>query len=361
MVAFAFEGFLKMKKTTMICFALTMIIVGCKKVTVDFTYSPTEPRAGETIKFSNNSSAGESWAWSFGDNSTSMSKHPSKVFKKPGRYLVTLMVDSSKHQMHSKWIEVYDTVPTFVASQDTIYDYHDVELRAHIYNPFSHTLRYEWHLPDNCILQEGDVNDAKVVVYFTNNGYAKVGLTIYDEDVCYDIPEKNFDIIATKAPAIVMRKDDGVAMRQRMIDERLSLLVKATEEDMAILSQTNDTLVHFNGQSFYASQMSTFLEDFADMQILRIQIDEMAQKWYITTDVGLYVANFDGTSKMLIDAAATGAVYVDIDRNRMYWASHDGVYAMPLVKSKNNHFTTVPLQYNNLSNVDKITVNNIPL
>ena len=117
------------------CLVLTLI-VGCKKIDVDFSYSPTDPKAGETIKFTNNSSAGESWAWTFGDNSTSMSKNPSKVYKKPGEYMVTLMVDSTKHFTHSKLITVYDTIPTFVASSDSILYFHDVTLKANIYNPF---------------------------------------------------------------------------------------------------------------------------------------------------------------------------------------------------------------------------------
>ena len=104
----------------MLFIALTMIIVGCKRITVDFTYSPTGPRAGETVSFTNTSSAGEDWAWTFGDNSTSLAKSPKKIYKKPGEYQVTLMVDSSKYQTCTKLITVYDTIPTFVCSTDSI-------------------------------------------------------------------------------------------------------------------------------------------------------------------------------------------------------------------------------------------------
>ena len=86
----------------------------------------------------------------------------------------------------------------------------------------------------------------------------------------------------------------------------------------------------------------------------------MAQKWYVTTPEGLYVANFDGSNMVSIDPTATGAIYVDINRNRLYWASNTGTYAMPLIKSKNNQYTTTPTQYNNLNNIDLITVNNTP-
>ena len=63
--------------------AFAMILAGCKKVDVDFSYSPTEPRAGQLVKFSNLSSAGENWSWNFGDNTSSVLKNPSHTFKKP--------------------------------------------------------------------------------------------------------------------------------------------------------------------------------------------------------------------------------------------------------------------------------------
>ena len=78
----------------------------------------------------------------------------------------------------------------------------------------------------------------------------------------------------------------------------------------------------------------------------------------MATADGLFVANMDGSDIVSVDATATGAVHVDASRNRVYWANTTGVYAMPLVKSKNNQFTTTPIQYNNLNTIDLITVNN---
>ena len=67
-----------MKKIFIIACALATI-VGCKKVNVDFTFSPSNPKSGETITFTNLSSAGESWSWTFGDNATSLAKNPKKI------------------------------------------------------------------------------------------------------------------------------------------------------------------------------------------------------------------------------------------------------------------------------------------
>ena len=339
------------------CIITMAIIVGCKRVTVDFTYSPTEPKAGETVKFSNNSSAGESWAWTFGDNTTSMSKHPNKVYKKPGEYLVTLMVDSAKYQTHSKIIKVYDTIPTFVASSDTILQYYNVTLNANIYNPFKYELQYQWTLPTNCQLVSGELIDASISVYFTTTGNHTVQLLIDQNGNQHNI-NKSLTVYPVKAPSIVMRKADKTVARQRIVNDRLEDISSPTAEDIHALELFSDTMVTFNGVTFFASQMSDMVDGFKELTINHMQIDAMAQKWYITTPHGLFVANIGGNEIVTIDSLATGALYVDTQRNRLYWATAEGLWAMPLIKSKNNQFTTTPEQYNNLNNIDLITVNN---
>lgn len=344
-----------MKKIIIIGFALAMI-VGCKKVDVNFNYSPAEPKAGESITFTNRSSAGESWTWTFGDNATSLLKNPKKIYKKPGEYVVTLMVDSAKYLTHSKVIVVYDTVPTFVSSSDSILHYQDVTFTANVYNPFNYELTYDWVLPEDCKIVAGSRTSKTVTAYFTTVGKKSVELNLTQKDTQYNIP-KEFDVHLSKAPAIVMRKTDKTVVRQRMINDRLEQVNMATAEDVHLIEQTNDTIVTFNGKTFYASQMVNTVAGFTGLTINHIQIDAMAQKWYITTPEGLFVANMDGSYMEGIDPSATGAIFVDTYRNRIYWANNNGVYAMALVKSKNNRFTTTPTQYNDLTNVDLIAVN----
>lgn len=344
-----------MKKIIIIGFALAMI-VGCKKVDVNFDYSPAEPKAGESITFTNRSSAGESWTWTFGDNATSLLKNPKKIYKKPGEYVVTLMVDSAKYLTHSKVIVVYDTVPTFVSSSDSILHYQDVTFTANVYNPFNYELTYDWVLPEDCKIVAGSRTSKTVTAYFTTVGKKSVELNLTQKDTQYNIP-KEFDVHLSKAPAIVMRKTDKTVVRQRMINDRLEQVNMATAEDVHLIEQTNDTVVTFNEKTFYASQMANTVAGFTGLTINHIQIDAMAQKWYITTPEGLFVANMDGSYMEGIDPSATGAIFVDTYRNRIYWANNNGVYAMALVKSKNNRFTTTPTQYNDLTNVDLIAVN----
>ena len=89
-----------------------------------------------------------------------------------------------------------------------------------------------------------------------------------------------------------------------------------------------------------------------------MQIDVMTQKWYVITSEGLFVANFNGKNMQLIDAEATGGIYVDAYRNLLYWATASGLKSMPLVKSKNNIFSTQAQLYNTISDIDRIVVNN---
>ena len=333
-----------------------MIIVGCNRVTVDFNYSPTAPKAGESIAFTNTSSAGESWLWTYGDNSISLLKNPKKIYKKPGTYMVTLMVDSAKYQTCTKSITVYDSIPTFVSSSDSILHYQDVTFTANIYNPFNYELTYDWDLPATCQIQSGDESNHAVIVYFTETGNHDVQLTITQNGVEHVI-KKTFKVYLTKAPAIVMRNEDQTVVRQRIISDRIEVISQATSEDVYIIEQAQDTMVVFNGTTFYANQLAKLYEGFAGMDIQHLQIDIMAQKWYVTTPDGLFVANMNGSNMVHIDPLATGAIHVDMERNRIYWASSNGLLAMPLIKSKNNQYTTTPAQYNSLNTIDLITVN----
>ena len=341
-----------------ILFAISLLmLVGCKKVTVEFTYSPAEPKAGESVSFTNTRSAGETWTWTFGDNTTSQGKSPNKVYKKPGEYIVTLMVDSAKNQTHSKVIKVYDTIPTFVPSSDSILIYHDVALTANIYNPFNYQLTYEWTLPENCILQSGTKNSSQIVVYFTSTGESSLQLSINQHNKTFDI-QKTIKVHNTQAPSIVMRKTDNTVVRQRMINERLEQVTSASGEDAHLIELTNDTVVEFNGVTFYASQMQQVI----GRNVKHMQLDHIKQIWYITTEEGLFAASFDGTYQKLIDPQATGSLYVDKDRQRIYWATAAGLFATPLVWSvtSNGTLSTTIEQYNTISNIDLITVNNKP-
>jgi PKD repeat protein len=344
-----------MSKNIVILSMLVALLVGCKRIDVDFSYTPTTPRAGESIAFTNLSSAGEDWLWKFGDNSTSLAKNPYKIYKKPGTYIVTLMVDSARNQTCSKEITIYDTIPTFVCSTDTILHYQDVTFTANVYNPFNHTLTYEWIVSENCHI-EGSNTNASLKAYFTSaQKNDSVTLLLTQNGKEYRIT-KHFTIHLTQAPAIVMQLADGSIVRQRMIKDRIEDYKPAVPEDQELINNTTDTSLVFNGQTFNASQLATW-PNFANLNVQHIQIDAMAQKWYVTTPNGLYITDFDGSKQVLLDSTAIGAVYVDMERNRVYWASKNGLKGMSLIKDKYNNPKTQSI-FNDLYNIQLITIDN---
>lgn len=335
---------------------LAALFAGCKPVEVDFSYSPKEPRAGEIVSFSNLSTGGESWLWNFGDNSTNLAKNPKHIYNKPGTYVVTLMVDSAKYKTCAKEITVYDTVPTYVCSTDSILHYQDVTFTANVFNPYNQTLTYEWSVSDNCEVLSSTTTGKELKVYFKSPAAEEtVHLHLTFNGVEHNIT-KTFAVHLTQAPAIVIKQNDGTIVRQRIFKDRIEDIKPGLAEDNALLAATSDTQVNFNGKLFTASQLDEDIAGFAGMTILHMQLDAMAQKWYIHTTEGLWVANFDGSNLVLIDSAATGALYADTKRNRLYWATNTGLSSMPLVKSKNNQFTSKTTQYNTINDIVLIAV-----
>lgn len=66
-------------------------LMSCGKAPIsNFSYSPSNPNAGQTIQFKNLSSDAKSFSWNFGDMSIGSDENPSHVYDQPGEYLVEL-------------------------------------------------------------------------------------------------------------------------------------------------------------------------------------------------------------------------------------------------------------------------------
>lgn len=76
----------------------TIITVSTPSTVVSITASPTGGLAPLPVQFTGSCSAGpvNSWAWSFGDGSTSTSQTPAHTYANPGTYTVTLVASLSK-------------------------------------------------------------------------------------------------------------------------------------------------------------------------------------------------------------------------------------------------------------------------
>jgi plastocyanin len=66
----------------------------------DFEFSPAQPVAGQTVKFTDKSKDPDgqvkSWQWDFGDGTTSTEQNPSHVYRTAGTFTVKLIVTDDK-------------------------------------------------------------------------------------------------------------------------------------------------------------------------------------------------------------------------------------------------------------------------
>lgn len=359
--------------------------MACKKHTVEFTYSPAQPRAGQSISFYNQSDTGDEWEWSFGDISTSSSKNPTKVYKRPGTYTVTLKVDGKKNLTCTHEITIYDTVPTITYAQDTfscpatLNIYETVTLSASVYNPYGHSLSYEWQIDEttcpHIVLTKNKLGQdsltgrnlrvllteaqsypvrCNIVERFTTNGRDSVRV--------YNL-ERNLLAVDKKAEA-VLYTSAGTDYRQRYFyaDSRYWFEAASSElkpGDKELLSAYCDTVCTYNGVEYRLSTLGEQLTFMAAAAPLGFYIAD-SRIYYRTAD-GLYVTLLSGANTEVIDARPIGAIFSNRVDNRFYWATADSLFYMPHIKSSNNKFDPkyiVPV--GNPSDVSRIAVCHTP-
>ena len=337
-----------------IYFLLTLCcaLLACKKNNVDFTYSPESPRAGETVLFSNQSDTGEEWEWSFGDGSKSTIKSPSHVYKAPGDYVVTLKVDNKSSWTRTAKITVYDTVPTFVASDSLFYIFRDYTFTANLYNPYNYTVAYQWIFPQGSeyFVPTVGLNGSSITGYFTKPMQeASVSLLLVLNGDSLLI-EKIFHVRDTVTHSLLIRTNT-VDYRQRLFGDRAEQY-KADASAKTWLDLEQDTLQVYNGAEFRLSVLKTVFPQLQGFHIAN-------RKIYYRAD-GLWVAHIDGSDAVQIDPLDCSAMTLDTQDSRIYWANAQGIWYMPFVGSDNNRFVTDFVQLNDLTGVTKLAVDYEP-
>lgn len=336
-------------KKTYILLMLCCAIVACKRNNVDFTYSPEAPRAGQSVSFINLSSTGEDWAWSFGDGTSSMLKSPTHTYKKPGTYQVILKVDKRNAWTKTKQITVYDTIPTFVASDSTFYIYEDYTFTANVYNPYNHEVQYEWSFPNPmlyAVVPDDTYDESTLHLYFIRPmEAAPIALrVIMNGDTTYI--EQSFEVKNKKAHSILFRTIEE-DYRQRIFGSRAEILY-ADPSAGALLDAEQDTAQLYNGYEFRLSELQTIFPEMEGFHIAN-------RKIYFRAG-GLWVGNIDGANIVPIDTADCYYMTLDTQDSRIYWANENGVWYMPFIGSDNNKFVSTPELLNELDDVTKIAV-----
>lgn len=294
-----------MKKQLIIIVGIIgLLFASCGDKEVDFTYMPKEPRAGQTIVFTNTTSEGEEWSWNFGDGTTSSSKNPSKIFKKPGQYVVVLKVDDKNSRTCTQTINVHDTVPAIGVSDSIVGYYKRITLSADIYNPYGQTLSYRWELPSDVRLLSGDLESRNIDVCFTRaNADIKVSCRLTQGTTEWAL-DTTLHIEDTPAPALLYATDKQL-FRQRIYEfgleqpTALSVAAKHTTAPSA-LAVNGDKLYIFNADRTTAGTLSAY--DLAS----------------------------GSTTTLLTNASAgekQGFEHGFASGNKLYWTTADGIYS----------------------------------
>ena len=335
-------------------------LIACKKIDVNFIYAPDAPRAGEKVQFTNQSSSGENWEWTFGDGSTSTLKSPSHTYKRPGTYRVILKVDKKNSLTATKELTVYDTVPTFTCTDTTFYIFKDYTFTACVYNPYNYDVKYEWYKPENpeglqspyMAVTDTTWKASTLHLYFTRpmTKAPLLGLrVILDDDTTYI--EKEFEVLNRTTNSIALLTSDEGYYRQRIFGDR----AERAKEDMSAAVQLEieqDTAQTYNGYLFTLSELSAVFPGLQGFHIAN-------RKIYYRMD-GLWVANIDGAYPVEIDERSCLAMTLDTKDNRIYWANDEGVWYMPFVGSDNNKFVSTPVLLNTMTNVIKLAADGEP-
>ena len=325
------------------------VLTACDKTTADFTYSPTEPRAGEAVRFSNSSTDGEEWYWTFGDGSVSESKSPSHTYRRPGTYTVVLQVDKKKSLTKTRSITVYDTVPTFSCSDTMPVVFRDVTFRALVYNPYNYPITYQWEVASNTLYtQLSETNTAAVYKLYFEQAASNVGVRLtlaLNGDTT--VVEKTFAVQDAAATTVYLRTAEQ-DYHQRIFPQNRFEMPIEDKGASAILDAVQDTVQEYNGTTFTLNLLRIVIPDIEGFRIAN-------RKLYYRAN-GLYVSHMDGSDLVEIDPQPTSVLAIDVVNNRLYWAVADSVRSMPLIGSDNNQFTTTPLTLNRLRGVEKIAI-----
>ena len=197
-----------------------VFITACKTpIDPDFTFSPEMPKAGESVTFTNLTEEGEHWNWTYGDGGKSTAMNPTYIYRAPGVYDVTLMVDSNKNYVRTKKITIYDTIPSIYIDRETVKYYESCTFNALVYNPYNYTVNYKWSFSANAIsadITDGESTKSTLSAYFTQrNVEDTVNLEVSICDSIYFI-SKTFFVEDVPARSMLIAQKDGKILRQRM-------------------------------------------------------------------------------------------------------------------------------------------------
>lgn len=318
-------------KYTLLLLTLLIGMTACRKVTLGFTFEPAAPKAGERVTFTNLSSGGEDYIWNFGDNQTASTKNATHVYRQPGTYIISLRAKKSD-KLTQQSITVGAPSLSITSSADTIPAYRHITFTANVWNPYSHSITYQWHLDDNTILTEGSLTEPAITVYFNLTGNSTILLDV-TENGSTQTATHTVTVTNNAAPALLLQSAEQACYQR--------LYLPYFEQPRPLDYSRGQTLL----ENTTASLTLT---------------DDMERKTYGGGDNGLYVYNTGNTDSVCITSQPVTALALVTSLNRLFYATAEGTYTLPLVHSANNRFTASPIQLNSLPAVSRIAFDEQP-
>ncbi|MHB9140855.1 MAG: PKD domain-containing protein [Paludibacter sp.] len=320
-------------KTSVIAF-LSLIIIGfsgCSDaINTDFTYSPVAPKAGETVTFTNSSSGGDSWSWSFGDDYSSTTESPTHTFTKAGTYTVVLKVNSNNNYVKTKQIIIYDTIPTIEMNVGQVDYYSFVTFNAVIYNPNSYAVSYNWTFSSNA---HGDsiVNNVSTAIkpklFFSKKNVTEiVKLTVTIGDSIYNVAD-TITVHDVKVASLLMAEKDGQILRQRIFtngfEDYTSTGISSGKHPFNMSSSLNYAYI------FDAGSKITYQNDW----LTNTSGDGNIRAINLTTDKDEEVINNKGLSTHF------GFFNGSVDNNYIYWTDYSELLYKIAIDQRNKTLT----------------------
>jgi len=317
-----------MNKNFLLTLVLSIMLIACNDhVVPDFSYSPTLPKCGQTVTFTNLTTGdkdwnAKKWEWDFGDKGTSFSKSPGHIYRKAGIYTVSLKVDSSKTLIKKMNITVYDSIPTIIINVDSVKFFQDVTFSVLAYNPTGADITYEWAFSGNAVsstLTDGKSTASKVSVFFNKrNIQEEVKLKITVGDSVYNV-SKTFTVYNYKAKSVLMAQKNGKILRQRIfingVENYTELPVSAGKHPFNIVANADKLYIFDAGSS--VDYKTNWLTDTSGDGSIR----EMDLKDFVTTEI----ANNRNSSSHF------GFYNGFVDNQYIYWTDYsEFVYSIPV-------------------------------
>jgi len=319
----------KLLQLSFIIIAAASFISCSDHIVPDFTISPEMPVCGQKVTFTNTTIGDEDWTgkywnWTFGDDTKSISKSPTHIYKLPGKYTITMRVDSNDNYIKTKELIVYDSIPTIYTDDDSVKYYQKTNISALVYNPYGYDITYKWTFSENAhsdSIVNGSSTAAEFSVYFSKhdvNEIVKLHVTVGDS--VYDVVDTIY-IHDYKAKSLMMTQKNSNVLRQRIYfygtEDAVATTIPSGKNGLNFCSRGNYAFLFNAGEQL--SPSTTGLGD-GSIKVINLKTDQ---------------------TSTVVSNSSSAAAYTfytgSVDNNYIYWADYQNyIYKLPVTAENQN-------------------------